>query len=142
MSESQSLPDVELVIGAPFAIGADCSLLSRNDRAAVPGCCACIECDQCSQQFRLDLLADGGPTACPKCKTEYTTLLIVARTDDREVLRDALEHVLRANGIEVPTANPDGEGDDDEDDEGELGADDDDDQGGDDDDDQGDEQAP
>ena len=138
VTDSNQLPD--LLIGAPFAIGSDCALLSRNDKAKIPGCCACVECDQCSQSFRIDLLAGGGkqPHACPGCRTEYTSLLIVARPDDREVLRDALEHVLRANGYDVALANPDGEGDDDDgqgDDDGELGDDDSDDDDGSDDDD-------
>jgi len=105
-----------LLIGPPFATALDCDLLDRDDKRKVPGCCACLKCDACGQQFRINLLSASGFHACPKCKLEYTSVLIVATADDHTILQHALETVLRSNGIAI---NPDGDddeaGDDDDD---------------------------
>lgn len=102
-----------LVIGAPCAFSADCDLMTRDDKRRVVGCAACVQCE-CGQPFRVDLLSEA-MHGCPKCKREYTSLLIVARAEDRTVLQDAMEHVLAVNGIDVRDSNPD-DGDDDDDD--------------------------
>lgn len=105
-----------LPIGAPFAMATDCSLLQPNPKRKIEGCVACIQCDACGQQFRINLLGQA-LHACPKCKLEYTSVLIVAVTDDDQILRDAFKTVLRSNGIATGD-------DDDDDDEGELEGDD------------------
>ena len=115
-AEESTGPLHGLVIGPPFAIATECGLLTRDDAAKIPGCCACVSCDNCGQSFRVDLLSDKGLHACPKCQLEYTSVLIVAVADDYTILQQALDTVLVSNGIRVP--NPDGDDDQGDGDEG------------------------
>lgn len=103
-----------LPIGPPFAMATDCALLPPNPQRKVEGCIACIQCDACGQQFRVNLLGTA-LHACPKCKLEYTSVLIVATSDDDQILGDAFRTVLRSNGL--LGANPDDEEEEDDDDE-------------------------
>lgn len=105
-----------LPIGPPFALATDCSLLEPNTKKKIEGCVACIQCDACGQQFRISLLS-AALHACPKCKLEYTSVLIIATADDDQILGDAFRTVLRSNGL--MQSNPDDDddqGDDDDDD--------------------------
>jgi hypothetical protein len=111
-----------LPIGDPFAMATDCSLLQPDPKRKIEGCVACIQCDACGQLFRINLLGKA-LHACPKCKLEYTSVLIVAVTDDDQILRDAFRTVLRSNGIALGADDDDGDEYDD-DDGGELGDDD------------------
>lgn len=96
-----------ILIGAPFALATDCGLVQRNDEKKIPGCCACLSCDSCGQVFRIDLLSTKGNHACPKCRLEYTSMLVVAVADDDTMLQYALETVLAQNGMAMP--NPEGQ---------------------------------
>jgi hypothetical protein len=104
-----------VMVGPPFAIASDCGLVPRDDTKKVPGCCACLSCDGCGQLFRIDLLSSKGMHACPKCRAEYTSVLIVAASDDPTILQHALDTVLASNGLRAQ--NPDDD-DDEGDDEG------------------------
>ena len=111
-----------VLIGPPFALATDCGLVKRNDEKQIPGCCACVACDNCGQVFRIDLLSAAGNHACPKCKLEYTSILIVATADDHTMLQYALEQTIengrRVNGNEgEQSAHQVDDGDDDLDDE-------------------------
>lgn len=125
MADDQQIPDAHneatpnraspippLVIGAPFALSDDCEFVERPTRALDcghtqhPGCVAIVRClgpegDPCGQLFRIDLLEDGTKT-CPRCKTQFTHLLLIAPVDDDEVIADAMKLVLQANGYPVP----------------------------------------
>jgi hypothetical protein len=57
--------------------------------------------------FRIDLLSELGNHACPKCKLEYTSILIVATADDHTMLQYALETTI-ANG-RIANGGADGE---------------------------------
>jgi hypothetical protein len=109
----QGLSQLEgLPIGPPFAMATDCSLLDADPKRKVEGCIACIQCDACGQAFRINLL--GSSThVCPKCKLEYTSVLIVAVTDDDQILGEAFKTVLRSNGL-LGDANPDDDEEDDD----------------------------
>lgn len=105
--EPGDLPD--LVIGRPWAMANDCSLLPAA--AGGPGSYLTIQCDQCGQYFRIDLL-DGSYKLCPSCRTSYTHAVIVCRAEDDTIFDDAIRHVLIANEIKPPDtddANPDQE---------------------------------
>lgn len=116
--ETERGPLHGILIGPPFAIATDCGLVVRNDEKRIPGCCACLSCDQCGQLFRIDLLSDKGMHACPKCKLEYTSVLIVATADDHTMLQYALETVLRSQN---PGGEPDDEQGGEDDDPSDLG---------------------
>jgi hypothetical protein len=103
-----------LVIGAPFALSHDCELLSKDQ--GPPGCVAVVQCDDCSQKFKIDLLSDG-VKHCPKCRNAFTHCLLVARTDDTEIVPRAMAIVLQANGYDAPGQGEDDD-DEDEDDQG------------------------
>lgn len=100
-----------LPIGPPFALATDCSLLEPNPSKKIEGCVACVQCDACGQMFRISLLGSA-MHACPKCKLEYTSILIVATADDDQILGDAFKTVLRSNGM--LGADDDDEHDDDD----------------------------
>lgn len=104
-----------LVIGAPFALSHDCALLNKDEGA--PGCVAVVECDECQQKFKIDLLSEG-VKHCPKCRAAFSHCLLVARTDDTEIVPSAMAIVLKANGYDAPPGLGDDE-DDEDDDEGE-----------------------
>lgn len=104
-----------LPIGPPFALATDCSLLSPDPKKKIEGCVACIQCDACGQLFRISLLGSA-LHACPKCKLEYTSILIVATADDDQILGDAFKTVLRSNGLLGSDDDDDGHDDDDDDD--------------------------
>ena len=109
-----------VLIGPPFALATDCGLVKRNDEKQIPGCCACVSCDNCGQVFRIDLLSAAGNHACPKCKLEYTSILIVATADDHTMLQYALEQTIengrRVNGnLGDESVDQVEDGDDDED---------------------------
>jgi hypothetical protein len=102
--DRQPIPDAEsaeadpgdmqhLIVGEPFAIAHDCSLVDN-------ACHATVECE-CGQAFRLNLLL-AGVKACPKCKEHYTHVLLICHADNDELVADAFDHVLEANGIELP----------------------------------------
>lgn len=100
--QPQDIPP--LVIGAPFAISNDCELLDRTDNT--PGCAAIIECDQCQQKFRIDLLSEA-LKQCPKCHTAYTHMLLVAPAGDTDIIAGAMAQVMEANGYQVPDLDDD-----------------------------------
>jgi hypothetical protein len=106
-----------VLIGPPFALATDCGLVKRNDAKQIPGCCACLSCDSCGQVFRIDLLSAVGNHACPKCKLEYTSILIVATADDHTMLQYALEQTIE-NGRRVNGGDDDDDGDDGDDEPG------------------------
>ena len=126
-------PIPPLVIGEPFALAEGVELLERVglDEATVrrelekgrPGCSAVVKCDgpedtPCGQMFRVDLLQPG-LKSCPKCKTKYTHVLLIAPADDDDIIADAMAQVLSANGYQLPggdddEGDEDDEGDDDE----------------------------
>lgn len=135
-SGSAAMPSIPpLVIGEPFAIAEGVELLRRvgMDEAAVrkalaegvAGCAIVVKCDgpegqACEQIFRIDLLQPGVKN-CPKCKTQYSHMLLVAPVDDEEIIAAAMATVLDANGLELPP----GPGDEDDDEEGDEEEDDD-----------------
>lgn len=101
-----------ILMGPPFALATDCGLVQRNDDKHIPGCCACLSCDACGQLFRIDLLSTKGNHACPKCRLEYTSALIVATADDHTMLQYALDTVLRAHAARAEGELEDGPADD------------------------------
>ena len=118
--EAQSLAGLmggeapQLTIGEPFAIAEDLDLLDVTE--AKPGCVAIVKCDtnDCGQVFRINLLAQG-VKYCPRCRVGYSHVLLVARSDNTEIIGDAMTQVLQSNGYEVPD---NGQGDEEDDDEG------------------------
>lgn len=105
-----------LRIGDPFAIAQDCELVETKDGG---GCTAVVQCDECSQRFRIDLLR-AGAKYCPKCNAAYTHMLLISKTDDAEIVGQAMAIVLIANGFEPPAGlggDDDEEEDEEEDDE-------------------------
>lgn len=121
----QAPPDLpSLQPGPPFAISLDCDLLDGK-QAGSQGAFATVRCE-CGQGFRVNLLASGYKS-CPKCHAEFTHILLIAHSDDHDIITEAMATVLAANGYQVPDddgreTNPDDDGDDGEGEgEGELG---------------------
>jgi hypothetical protein len=102
----------ELVIGEPFALASgnvedqegSLDLIQRDNPEerklhganAVQGCIATIGC-RCGKMFIMDLLKLHTKN-CPFCKARYTSILMVADTDDTDILRHLTQHLLDANG--------------------------------------------
>lgn len=102
-----------LVIGAPFAKSHDCELLDVPLPAGSKGCTAVLKCDDCGQKFKINLLSpEVKHCPNPKCRAAFSHVLLVARTDDTEIVTAAMAQVMRANGFEM--ASPDDEDDEDE----------------------------
>ena len=105
-----------LVLGAPFALVADCDPLQRDDANGIVGCVATLKCGVCDQPMLVDLLKPGVKN-CPGCGEPYTHVLVICRVDDADMATDVLTHIARVNGFQ--------EGPGDDDDEAELEEDDD-----------------
>jgi hypothetical protein len=108
-----------LVIGEPFAMAEGLELVDEHV-GVHPGCTAIVRCEgaegaPCGQIFKIPLLHEGVKT-CPKCARRFTHVLIIAPDDDDDIVADAMELILRANGIDVPGSGDD-EGDEEPDDE-------------------------
>lgn len=80
------------VLGPPSAFSSECVLLEYDRKKPGSGCCAVVRCE-CAQPFRMDLLKQE-PTACPKCKKEYTSLLLVCPVDDDVMLQSVFAHLV------------------------------------------------
>lgn len=101
-----------LVIGVPFAMAEGLELVEEQPDVH-PGCVAIVRCEgtegaPCRQIFKIPLLVEGYKT-CPKCRRSYTHVLIIAPQDDDDIIADAMEIVLRANGFPVPPDDDDDE---------------------------------
>lgn len=110
----------DLLLGAPFAMVRDAELELRSEdscpsceQPSVSGATAVVRCD-CSQLFRLNLL--GSAATCPACGVAYTHVLLFCRADNAEVFADAVTHVMRVNGFEVPDDDDQDDHDHDDDD--------------------------
>ena len=118
-----------MLLGAPFAMAGDCTLLEANAEG-VPGSFLSVRCDEdgCGQVFKLNVLKPGNKT-CPGCGAKYTHAVLLCRTDDDEMVADAMVFIAAANGYglqqtEAATANGAAGDDDDEDLDGDDGDDD------------------
>lgn len=97
-------PDIpELVLGRPFCMLSNCSIVDNEAQAVV-------KCD-CGQTFRIRL-DNAGYKLCPSCQLPYTHVLLICPHDDPDMFTDAAEHVAMVNGY-GPTDVED-RGDDDE----------------------------
>lgn len=110
--------EMQIVLGPPFAIAHDCGLVeagaevkTQNGRATSPGAYCTISCDDCGTVFRANLLS-GEHKQCPGCSAEYTTALLVARSDDDEILIAALETVFIQAGYDAEGELAGGQADD------------------------------
>jgi hypothetical protein len=82
-------------LGTPAAFSGDCDLQPYDKKRPGSGCCAVIKC-MCGQVFRIDLLANEY-SRCPKCSSQYTSLLLVCQFDDDCILQAAFEHLVANN---------------------------------------------
>jgi hypothetical protein len=105
---SNELTDLQsMLLGAPFAMAGDATLLEADAAKHIPGCFLTVQCDAdgCGQVFKLDLLK-GGNKQCPGCGAKYTHAVLLCRTDDDEMVADAMVHIAAANGygLQAPAA--------------------------------------
>lgn len=96
--DDESEPEGMLIgyeLGTPSAFSGDCDLQPYDRKRPGSGCCAVITCD-CKQTFRIDLLSEDY-SRCPKCKTQYTSLLVVCQVGDDTMLQSVFEHLVAEN---------------------------------------------